>query len=96
MKMNNNSEKGELKLMLTDSGGREVSVGCDSVRLVAMDGTDGRGGGSIGIRQGHIKSVIALEKGDVIAYRSGEIVFSENICGGVAVVDSDTVTILSD
>lgn len=75
--------------------GEGAPVACDSVTLFAMDNERGEGGGSVGIRRGHIPAVIALEPGSAVRARlNGAEVFSMTVPGGFAFVKDDTVTVL--
>ena len=69
---------------------------CDSVRLNASDNAGGRGGGSCGIRPGHIASLIALEKGMLTAFLNGAKVISASCGGGFASIDNNTVTVVTE
>lgn len=80
-----------VKLNIPDTG-----VECDSVRLCVRDGERGRGGGSAGIRPGHIKSLISLDKGRVEGFLNGERVISVAVSGGFAAVGDDLVTIIAE
>lgn len=96
----------ERKLILTfvsppsaDGVGADIpytGIECDSVRLCVRDGEKGRGGGSAGIRPGHIKSLISLDKGQVEGFRGGERVISVTVSGGFAAVGDDLVTIIAE
>lgn len=71
-------------------------VKCDSVNLILCDDDMGNGGGSIGIRQGHIKSLLSVAKGKVTAYLDGKEVFSCQTEGGFATVENDIVTVVTE
>ena len=82
------------------SGGeaQAVTVACDSVRLFARDGENGRGGGCLGIRRGHVPAIIALGNHPVVALLGGQTVFETPVSGGIAVVEAGghTVTVYPD
>ena len=60
------------------------------------DDNNGEGGGSVGIRTGHIKSLMSIEKGKVTADLEGKEVFSCTTQGGFATVENDTVTVVTE
>lgn len=85
-----------LTLRLAPCNGKSTSVHCDSVRLVAKDGAGGTGGGSLGIRRGHARALVALAAGPVQARLGGETVYEIELSGGIAFVEHDTVTVFPD
>ena len=85
-----------LLLKVISVKGSAPAVECDSVHLNVREDSEGRMGGSMGIRQGHIKSLIALDKGAVVAYLDGKEVFSCVVSGGFATVDNDTVRVVTE
>lgn len=92
--MGNNSPT--ITLNIVGRNGKSQSVSCDSVRLNACDNNKGKNGGSLGIRKGHLKSLIALSPSTVEGYLKDELVFSAEISGGIASVENDIVTVFSD
>ena len=88
-------ESGLLFRVLTPA--KEVcSCRCDTVNLIEKDNVEGRGGGSIGIRRGHLPAVVSLEEGgSVRASAEGTTVFEAIVRGGFARVDSSSVTVLT-
>lgn len=85
----------ELTLNVIMPTAKADTVICDSVRLEVCDGANGKGGGSYGIRKGHVKAVIALQKGKIQAFLKGERVFVAEAQDGFAEVDNNTVTIVT-
>lgn len=69
---------------------------CDSVNLIMPDDKKGKNGGSIGIRKGHADSVIALDKGDIIAKLEGKIIFQGQVSGGFAVVKNGNLSVIAE
>ena len=59
-----------------------------SVRMTAKDGR-------IGIRRGHAPAVILLSAGDFTVIGADGKSFSTNLCGGVAKVGNDTITVMT-
>ena len=85
-----------LTLKIVSKKGIKGPVSCDSVHLNVADDTMGKGGGSMGIRTGHIKSLISLERGEVKAYLEGREIFSCSTDVGFATVENDNVTIVTE
>ena len=84
-----------LSVAFPSGGGRSVS--CDSVRFRVPDGADGKKtGGLVGIRRGHVDALMAVNGGEVLAFRGGEEVLRLPVCGGLAMVTADRVTILAE
>lgn len=76
---------------------KEVAAcACDAVNLWEREGKEGRNGGSIGIRRGHLPAVIALaEDGPLRVSLEGKTVFSARVRGGFARVEPGAVTVLT-
>ncbi len=94
--MNGQTGENNLKLLFLTPDGENETVICDSIHLMLKEGTSGNEGGSIGIRKGHIRSVMALQNGNVKAYFEGKIVFNKKAEKALAYVENDTVTVLSN
>lgn len=85
-----------LTLIILSPEGERARVECDSVTVFARDDARGEGGGSVGIRRGHIPAVIALENNSrVTAKSAGSIVSEHIVSGGFARVKDNTVTVIS-
>ena len=69
---------------------------CGSVTLPLADDSSGAGGGSIGIRRGHIRAAMALSEGDVCAHTGGTAPDTVRIAAGFASVDNDVVTVITE
>lgn len=94
-------KNGMIKLRVITPSGVAAEVKCSSVRFNAKDGESGKGGGGIGIRKGHMKSLIAVEAGEVTAMTddklpSGKKDFRIKVKAGFAAVKDDVVTIITD
>ena len=85
-----------LTLRIVSKEGVSSPVQCDSVHLTVTDDNNGCGGGSMGIRNGHIKSLISLDIGPVTAYLGGKEIFSSVADGGFATVEDDVVTVVTE
>lgn len=78
--------------MILSPDGKKQSFSCDSVHLIITEDDKGKRGGSYGIRQGHMKALISLDKGEISAHLKGEKIFSVVTEGGFATVENDVVT----
>ena len=86
-----------LRLVILTPKGAFDPIVCDDVCLVAADDAEGLGGGSVGIRFGHIPALIALrENSPVTAYLNGKTVFNGRVTKGVAEVASNVVTVIAE
>ncbi|MGN1316222.1 MAG: hypothetical protein ACI4VW_04075 [Acutalibacteraceae bacterium] len=72
------------------------SVECDSIQLTVSDNEKGKGGGSYGIKQGHVESIISLNEGVIKAFLNGKTVLCGKSKGGFATVKNNTVTAVVD
>lgn len=86
----------ELILNIVTPNGARDPIRCDSVRLTVCDDLNGRGGGSYGIRAGHARSLLSLDKGDVRAFLSGQNVLTGESGIGFAAVERNTVTVVTE
>lgn len=86
----------ELSLRIVTPKGELVSLRCDSVRLTVSDDGEGKGGGSLGIRPGHVRAVLSLQPGPLLADLSGTRVLSARCGGGFATVNADCVTVVAE
>ena len=88
--------EGELRFRLLTPMKEVASCACDAVSLWERDSVDGRNGGSIGIRPGHLPAVIALaENGPLRVTRQGKTVIAAKVIGGFARVEPGSVTVLT-
>ena len=81
-----------VRLRVVTPAGAVLDIRCDSVRLNAADE---QGGGSLGIRHGHMPAMIVLERGRLTAFSEGEKIKDIGVGGGVATVSDDVVTVLA-
>ena len=87
---------GRLRFSLLTPRGEACACACDAVDLTAKDDAGGSGGGSIGIRRGHLPAVVALEEGGSLQVRlEGKVLYSVRIRGGFARIDREEVTVLT-
>ena len=87
------------KLLLTvlTPSGCAAEAECSSVTLFARDNDAGEGGGSVGIRPGHLPAVIALAPDSVVKGSSGgQTVVSVTVSRGFAEVRDDKVTVAAE
>jgi len=85
-----------LKLEIITPEGRKAFTECESVNVYARDNEKGEGGGSVGIRPGHMPAVVALGTGEVCAFLNGKKVYSASVRGGFALVRDNTVTVMTE
>lgn len=69
---------------------------CDDVTFFTLDGKNGKNGGSIGIRENHEKAIMAIAEGEFKAMKNGKTVFSRTLKGGIASVENNVVTVISE
>ena len=84
-----------LTFKIISLNGSTEPIECDSVHLILRDSTEGKGGGSMGVRTGHIKSLLSVADGKVNAYLNSKEIFSCTTVGGFATVEDDTVTLVT-
>ena len=84
-----------LTLKIVTRDGVDRTVSCDSVTLWMAPDSRGKGEGFIGIRKGHVDTVIGLGNGKTEAHLDGQLVFSAVTEGGFATVLNDTVTVVT-
>ena len=81
--------------IVTPNGARDP-IQCDSIHLTVCDDLSGRGGGSYGIRAGHEKSLLSLDKGIIKAFLSGQNILTGENDIGFATVERNTVTVVTE
>lgn len=86
----------ELVLNIVTPKGTYGPVSCDSIHLTVCDNTRGKGGGSYGIRPGHMESLLTLDEGTVKAFLSGKQILEGKSGCGFATVANNTVTVVAE
>ena len=86
----------KLVLNIVAPNGARDPIQCDSVHLTICDDLNGKGGGSCGIRAGHAKSLLTLDKGIIKAFLSGQNVLTGESDIGFATVEQNTVTVVTE
>lgn len=84
----------DLTLKIVSPQGEQANLSCDSVRLMVKDNAVEKDGGWVGIRQGHVDALMAVEKGPVLALRNGQEVGRFETGGGFASVKDNVVTVI--
>ncbi len=82
----------KLKVVLITAGKDEQRYECAGLRFQVPDGVSG-GGGWVGIRPGHVRTLAALKGGEILLFgEGGEL--TERLPGGrgFAMVENDTVS----
>ncbi len=90
------AQSAPMKLRLLSPTGVAAEVPCDSAQLFLRDNAQGRGGGMMGIKRGHIPAVMALGQGPVRASLGGTVVFSARVDGGFASVRDNEIIVITD
>ncbi len=93
---NNNETKKLLTLSIITPDKPVITVSCDSVHLTTKDDTKGKGGGLYGIRVGHANSVLALKKGETVAYLDGEEKLRIECDEGFAKIENNNIKVISE
>jgi len=91
-----NEQKESVILEVVTLSGTQPPLACDSVHLNVSDDLDGRGGGSYGIRQGHVNALISLQAGPLTAYQNGKVLLQAQAGDGFATVKDNKVTVVVD
>ena len=91
---NQSSKEGSLRLCVILPGEAIEDLPCDSVHLTLADDSRGKGGGSIGIRHGHAKAILALAPGSLTALLDGQIVLERRCSAGFARIENDRITVV--
>ena len=86
----------KLRFEIVTPEGTAFSGECDSLVMPLADDENGEGGGSIGIHVGHEKVYCALQKGTVKAVENGKPIIECEIVPGVAAVEPDSATVLTE
>lgn len=82
-----------MQLIIATPKGSLKPLECDSIHLNVTNDSKDKKGGSYGIRKGHVKALLSLEKGEISAYLNGEKIYSAITTKGFATVDNDIVTV---
>ncbi len=91
--MDEKEKASELTLKIVTPKGTQAPVSCDSIHLTVRDNSGGKGGGSYGIRPGHAKALLSLEKGEIEALNAGKVVLKGQCGHGFATVNQNLVTV---
>ncbi len=83
----------EISLKIVTPTGAFEPIACDSVHLNVGDDKLGKGGGSYGIRKGHVDSMLLLCSGTLTAFLGGKCIFTAETGSGFATVENNTVTV---
>ncbi|MBQ2767079.1 MAG: hypothetical protein IJF49_03265 [Clostridia bacterium] len=94
--MENIAEKLPFRLIVSTPDKAELILRCDSVSFSVPDGKDGKRGGSVGVRSGHVDAVFALAAGRIFAKVDSQTVFDAMADAGVAFVENNCVTVLTN
>lgn len=84
------------RLRVLNTAGILAETDCDSVQVTLADDSNGKGGGSYGIRAGHTPAVLVLGNGPVKAHKNGTVVYTGSFRGGFALIEKAVLTIVPD
>ena len=85
-----------LTLSIVTPNGTYGPLLCDSIRLTICDDLGGKGGGNYGIRPGHAKALLSLDKGVLKAFLAEEAVLTGTSGVGFVTVDQNVVTVATE
>ncbi len=85
-----------LTLVMITPEGEKARLSCSHVTLFAKDNAKGEGGGSFGIRRGHLPALAALEKDSPVEAKTDSGVVRFRVDGGFAGVEDDVVTVVTE
>ncbi len=89
-----NHNEAPLTLHVVDCRGQNSIISCDAVRLCVKDSAQGKGGGWLGIRKGHMPALIVLENASVKAFLADEEIYTHPTRrGSLASVRDDKITL---
>ena len=86
----------DIALSVVTPDEKPIFLHCGSVHVTLRDDKQGRGGGSYGIRPGHVAAVLALAPGPVLAYIRGMQVLHLTCGKGFAMIENTTVTLVTE
>ena len=92
--MNQTNNYIELYVISSD-GDLPVST-CDSVDFTVADNKKGKGGGRYTVKKGHVKSLMMLSAGELVARIGTQVVFSKNISSGIAQIKGSKVVVTAE
>lgn len=95
----NDVMKKTLTLQIVTPDGIALEHVCTSLRLPIQDTADGHGGGFYGVHPGHLSALFALTENKritVVPADESKKPFQITVCGGIAAVTQNVVTILTD
>ena len=84
-----------MTLRIVAPAGTAAEAACDSAVLTLREGTNGKGGGSVGIWKDHAPAVMALGRGPVRASLHGSPVLETMVDGGFASVRDNVITVIT-
>ncbi len=86
-----------LTLLIVTPEGEKLRIACEAVTFFARDNEKGEGGGSVGIRRGHLPALAALEPGSVVFARAdGKDFPAGTVSRGFVSVKNDVVTVIAE
>lgn len=92
--MNQNNNYIEL-FLITPEGSLPIVV-CDGVDFSVADNEKGKGGGKYTVKKGHMKSLMMLTAGELVARNGSQVVFSKKVSTGIAQIKDNKVIITAE
>lgn len=86
----------KLTLKIATPKGARDPILCDSIQLTISDDLSGRGGGGYGIRPGHAKALLTLDRGVIKASLSGRNILTGKTGAGFVNVEQNTVAVVTE
>ncbi len=87
----------ELELVIVTPEGEKLRMPCTSVTFFARDNAKGEGGGSVGIRRGHLPALAALEPDSIVrAFADGGDAVERTVSLGFVSVKDNVVTVMAE
>lgn len=85
-----------ITLVILTPEGEKARLSCSHVTLFAKDNARGEGGGSFGIRRGHLPALAALKENSLVEAISdgGQVRFC--VGGGFASIRDEVVTVVTE
>ncbi len=88
-----NQTKNYIELYVVTPDGSLPVVCCDSVDFTVADNEKNKGGGRYTVKKGHVKSLMMLSDGELVARNDFQVIFSKKITSGIAQIKDNRVII---
>lgn len=85
-----------IELYVVTPDGSLPVVNCDGVDFIVADNEKGKGGGRYTVKKSHMKSLMMLSEGEIVAHSGTKVVFAKKIISGIAQIKENTVIITAN